>query len=195
MDVDELLDEMNKRYWDTLGSDNIIQRFSDEIQNHDPLTYLIRLVGNDYHHTFVFSNFLYNTNLWSTLNLHDWLTLIERVERPRDTKFIIDNYGGYVDIIFLYKFLKIDSLDLVCKSGMGATKQLAILNALAKLYKVVFLDETDLESFRDDTYPDGETYEKVHACLIDQGAVKAEDVGEKIQNAIFRYVDLTISSK
>lgn len=191
MDIDELLCEMNKRYWDTLGSENVIHHFSDEVKNHDPSKYVTQLVSSGYHHTFVFSNLLYNTNAWSKLNLSDWLTVIERIERQHDTKLIIDDYGRYADIIFLYKYLKIDSLDLINRSGIDTMNKLSILNTLRKLYKVMYLDETDVESFRDGTYPHGDEYATIHARLIDQGAVTAEIAAEKIQDAILRSISLT----
>ena len=183
MEIKIFLNKMYDFFWDSTDHQQLIEEYKYEItKEFDSKDFIIALCDNKYHSSFILSNFLFNTELWSDLLLKDWKQIVSNVKRPSNIRFIIDDYGVYCDLIFLYKFLGIDSFSILneCEDLDQYSKQIIFSNLL-ELLPELYITEYDIENFEDGTYPNYNTYKTVQNKLIDNGAKKSHKTSSKIK--------------
>lgn len=167
IDSDNFWLHLYEIYWDDISNyEKAI--FNTSIEEFDKKELLVSLFSKKFDPNFILYSLLCNYKLWFSLTCEDWLKIIEKVFREND-KFIIENYGSYCDVIFLHRYLKIDSLSLLLKSNLSNEIKLEIFNVLLKLGNVMFFDESDEENFSDGTFKFFQKYLETHDKLLKEG--------------------------
>lgn len=189
-------DRHYERYWNHI-TDFEGYILNNQIENVGQEDTLIPIFSSKYSPNFIFSVLLWRVDLWKSLSLKQWNKIIQSIDRrgAENKVFLIHDYGKYCDLIFLYRYLGIDSIKLLFDDTViNKDEKKKVLTDIEKIDFLFLKRESDIEDFKDGTFPDNGLYELVQERLIVEGAVKSRKNIEGMRKDILTYIKKIDSS-
>ncbi|KFF01725.1 hypothetical protein [Chryseobacterium luteum] len=174
-------------YWENGDFENDIKNY--DISSFNLVDVIIYLFNNKCDQGFILSALKWKTDLWSLLSKQDWMKIIENIKRNVGARYLIGNYGMYCDIVFLYRYLKIDGLKLLMETNIYKETKNNILQDIQKISFELEYSILDEENFEDGTFPNKELYPLIHNKLIKQACKKAKLDLANINKDILKFIE------
>ena len=165
-----LLDEIYNNHGISHGIDHFNQ-FLSELEKYDfaqmlayqvkyPLRYLLEFI-------------LSTPSLWIKMLDNDWIRVMSVLNpRPKPFSREIDD-AGYVDIHFLCKYLRVNTIELFLQQTRFSNEdKKKLLQYSNKISLFLFMDELDLDDLDGDYLMHKDELDKVRLKLISNGIIK-----------------------
>jgi hypothetical protein len=150
---------------------------------------LIWLLNNEFH---VYSFMLLFPEVWMDFHKVNWQQILVRAKRPANLRLLMDERGYFDDIIFLYRFVEVDSLKWVYEDPiLSRENKLNIFNYFLERPDHLFRDNWDSENFQNGNWPEfgfcmrmkrrliSEGFQEVHQSVLED-----EQLWEKCQTLV-----------
>ena len=113
--------------------------------------------------------------LWKDFNKENWQTILINTNRPANLRLFKDERGYFDDIVFLFRFVKVDALKWVFENSLlSHEKKINIMNYFLMRPDELLKGDYDESGFNQGFFGNKEYIHIMQDRLIEQGLVKVD---------------------